>query len=320
MKPVFAIPNTLALALSGYFALATAAYAASPSEGSHDGMDMQQAVPAAATEAAPSHSTPKPDDKSAGSSKAMDTDMDMGKMQGGSPPPDARDPNAYADGLHSGPMPGMDMVDSDTHGKLMIDQLEYGRSDDAESLNFDMQGWYGNDYNKIWLKAEGANTPDGLAATRTELLWDHAIATYWGAQLGLRHDFGEGPGRNWLAVGVQGLAPYWFDVEATLYAGESGRSAARVDLTYDLLLTQRLVLQPKLEFNLYGKSDPERAIGSGLADASFGLRLRYEISRQFAPYIGVNWDRKFGDTADFARSAGKQVQERQWVAGLRMWF
>ncbi len=315
MKPVFAIPNTLALALSSYFTLATAAYAASPAEGPHDGMDMQN-VPAVSTQAAPSHSTPKPDDASAASSKTMD----MGKMQGGSPPPDARDPNAYADGLHSGPMPGMDMADNNAYGKLMIDQLEYARNDGVESLNFDMQGWYGDDYNKIWLKAEGAHTPDGLAATRTELLWDHAIATYWGAQLGLRHDLGEGPVRNWLAVGVQGLAPYWFDVEATLYAGQSSRSAARLDVKYDLLVTQRLVLQPKLEFNLYGKSDPARAIGSGLADANFGLRLRYEISRQFAPYIGVNWDRKFGDTADMARSAGKPVQDRQWLIGLRMWF
>lgn len=317
MKPIFAIPNKWTLALGGSFALLAPAFAGSASDSSHDGMQMQHDMPATAPAEATAGAAGT---QAAGKSSAASKSMDMGEMQGGAPPPDARDPDAYADGVHSGPMTGMDMADNAPYGMLLIDQLEYGRGDDAESLNFNLQASYGNDYDKLWLKASGADTPDGLAATRTEALWDHAIATYWGTQLGLRHDFGEGPGRNWLAFGVQGLAPYWFDVEATLYAGEAGRSAARVDLEYDLLLSQRLILQPNLEFNLYGKSDPARAVGSGLADAEFGLRLRYEINRQFAPYIGVGWERKFGETADMARSAGKEVRERQWLVGVRMWF
>ena len=246
--------------------------------------------------------------------------MDMGEMQGGSPPPDAHDADAYAGGLQRQHMPGMDMADNESYSMLLIDQFEYGWNNDAESLNLDMQGWYGNDYHKIWLKAEGAHTPDSRDATRTELLWDYTIATFWSVQLGVRHDSSEGPGRNWLAVGIQGLAPYWFDVDAAVYLGESGRSAARLDLEYDLLLTQRLVLQPNLQFNVYGQSDLTRALGSGLSDAELGVRVRYEISRQFAPYIGVSWERKFGETADLARNAGKEVEDWQSLVGLRLWF
>lgn len=315
MKPLLIALNRWTFALGGSLALFAPVFAASPS-GSHTDSQMQHDMPMTA----PAEATAGPAPTAPADKAAPATSMDMGEMQGGAPPPDARDPDAYADGLRSQHMPGMDMADDEPYGMLLIDQLEYGWNDDNESLNFDMQGWYGNDYDKVWMKAEGANTPDGLGATRTELLWDHAIATFWGAQLGVRHDSGEGPGRNWLAVGVQGLAPYWFDVDAAVYLGESGRSAARLDVEYDLLLTQRLVLQPNFQLNLYGKSDPARAIGSGLSDAELGVRLRYEISRQFAPYIGVSWERKFGETADFARSAGKDVRERQWLVGVRMWF
>ena len=159
-----------------------------------------------------------------------------------------------------------------------------------------------------------------LGATRTEALWDRSFATYWSSQVGVRHDFGEGPGRNWAALGVQGLAPYWFEAQATFYVGDSGRTAARAELDYELLITQRLVLQPNVEVNFYGKNDRARHIGSGLSDIEAGLRLRYEISRQFAPYIGVSWKRKFGNTAGSARAAGEDVLDTKFVAGIRIWF
>lgn len=314
MKPLLIALGRWTFVFGGSLALVNSVLAASPS-GSHTDSQMQHDMPMTTPSEAAGAVPPAPAPKAAPAAS-----MTMGEMQGGAAPPDARDPDAYAEGVHRQPMPGMDMADNESHGMLLIDQLEYGWNDDSESLIFDMQGWYGNDYDKIWLKAEGSNTPDGLGATRTELLWDHAIATFWGAQLGVRHDAGEGPTRNWLAVGVQGLAPYWFDVDAAVYLGESGRSAARLDVEYDLLLTQRLVLQPNLQLNLYGKSDPARAIGAGLSNAEVGVRLRYEFSRQFAPYIGVSWERKFGETADFARSACKDVRERQWLVGVRMWF
>lgn len=246
------------------------------------------------------------------------SNMDSSSMQGGSAPPDARDADAYADGLVSGPMPGMDMADHEPYGMLLIDKFEYADKD--QSLGLDVEAFYGDDYNKLWFKADGGRANGRLAATRLELLWDRIFATYWSSQIGVRRDIGEGPGRNWAAFGVQGLAPYWFEVEATAYVGENGRSAARLEASYDLRFTQRLILQPNVEMNLYGKSDPAREIGSGLSDIDFGLRLRYEIRRQFAPYIGVSWNRKFGNTADFARAAGKDTSDTQFVTGVRIWF
>jgi copper resistance protein B len=244
--------------------------------------------------------------------------MEMGPMQGGKPPPDARDPDAYAEGTRNRGLPGMDMADTQLIGFLLIDRLEFSPRNDT--LTFDSQAWFGGDYNKLWLKAEGDRTAGRFGATRTEALWDRPFATYWSSQLGIRHDFAGGPGRNWAAIGVQGLARYWFDVEATAYVGDSGRTAARLEAEYDLLLTQRLILQPKFEANVYGKSDPRRDIGSGLSDVDLGLRLRYEIKRQFAPYIGISWRRKFGNTADLARAAGEDVRSTNFVAGVRMWF
>ncbi|EQD70574.1 Copper resistance B precursor, partial [mine drainage metagenome] len=138
---------------------------------------------------------------------------------------------------------------------------------------------------------------------------------FWDSTLGVRHDFGNGPGRNWAAFGVQGLAPYWFDIEATGYVGAGGRTAARFKAEYELLITQRLILQPEFEANLYGKPDPAWRLGSGLSDASLGLRLRYEIRREFAPYIGVVWQRVFGGTADLRRAEGNPCSTgRSWPA------
>jgi copper resistance protein B len=246
--------------------------------------------------------------------------MDMGTMQGGKPPADARDPDAYSDGAHSGSMTGMDMADDATIAMLLLDKLEYSRQDGVNQTRLDAQATLGGDYNKLWLKTDGGLSGQRLSATRVEALWNHAVAAYWGTQLGVRHDFGEGPGRNWLAAGVQGLAPYWFDVEATAYLGERGRIAARVELEYELLLSQRLVLQPNLEFNIYGRADPQRQLGAGFSDVDFGLRLRYEITRQFAPYIGVVWERKLGETAALAHAVGADQQEIHWVGGFRLWF
>ena len=256
------------------------------------------------------------------SSGGMDhSQMDMGtmNMQGGDPPADARDPD-YSDGVGYGSMRGMDMADDAKLLYVLFDNLEYRHGDDGNAEAVDAQAWYGGDRNKLWLKLDGERSDGRLGATRTEALWNHAIAAYWGVQAGLRHDLGEGPTRDWAAIGVQGLAPYWFDLEATAYIGQSGRTALRVEAEYELLFTQRLILQPDVEVNFYGKSDPARGIGSGLSDLDVGLRLRYEVTRKFAPYVGVVWSRKFGNTADYARAAGGESQETQLVAGIRIWF
>lgn len=213
----------------------------------------------------------------------------------------------------------MQMEDDAPVGMVLLDQLEWREVDQKDALQWDAQLWYGNDYNKAWFKSEGERVA-GEYEGEAELFWDRIVSRWWHVQAGVRTDFGEGPSRQWAAFGVQGLAPYWFEVEATAYVGEQGRTAARFSGEYELLLTQRLILQPKLEFQLYGKDDPENGVGSGLADAEIGLRLRYEIRREFAPYVGVLWTRSFGDTADLARAAGHDVDDLQVVAGLRMWF
>jgi copper resistance protein B len=251
--------------------------------------------------------------------ETMQMDMQGMQMQGGKAPPDARSAD-YSGGVGYGSTPGLHMLDDAALGMLLIDRLEYfdGRNDNGVAL--DAQGWYGTDANKVWFKAEGERSAGRLQDLRTEALWAHPIGIYWNTQLGVRHDFGVGPGRTWAAFGVQGLAPYFFDVEATFYVGQAGRTAFRFESEYELLLTQRLILQPRFEMNLYGRDDPQRGIGSGLSDAELGLRLRYEFSRKFAPYVGVEFERKFGKTADFARNAGEPAFDPRLVAGIRFWF
>jgi len=253
--------------------------------------------------------------------------MNMPMQETPAPADGIRDPHAYADGytLDSGAyaLPGprlLRLSDEHSFGSLLFNRLERVHTSDANSTAYDAQAWFGRDYNRLVVKAEGDVAQGKLEDARTELLWGHAIASFWDAQLGVRHDSGIGPSRNWLALGVQGLAPYWFEMDASAYAGDNGKTALRLGAEYELLLTQKLILQPRAEFNLYGKSDPERDIGSGLSDALAGLRLRYEYTRQFAPYVGIEWAGKFGETADLARVAGSKTSETRWVAGVRFWF
>jgi copper resistance protein B len=248
-------------------------------------------------------------------------DMDMSGMQGGRAPPDARDPD-YSEGQTMSMLPGMSesMDDAARFGKVLIDQLEYVHASDANGAAIDAQAYYGGDSNKLWFKVDGERTSGRLRDTRIEVLGDHATSAFWDAQMGVRRDFGGGPGRTWAAIGIQGLAPYWIDIEATAYVGQSGRTAMRVEGEYDIMLTQRLIFTPDLELNAYGKTDAARHIGSGLSNVELGLRLRYEISRKFAPYVGIDWNRRFGKTADLMREAGEPASERQVVAGVRIWF
>ncbi len=226
----------------------------------------------------------------------------------------------------------MDMHDDPLLAMFKLDQFERAWGDGASATDWEAEAWIGHAFDKLWLRSEGEREA-GATDARVEALWDHAFASFWDWQLGVRHDFGSGPPRrspsaaeamdgrerprrDWAAFGVQGLAPYWFEIEATAYVGPSGRTAFRFRAEYELLLTQRLVLQPELEANLYGKSDPERGIGDGLSDAAVGLRLRYEIRREIAPYVGVVWKHRYGDVA----SAGRDAAQMQFVAGLRVWF
>jgi copper resistance protein B len=214
----------------------------------------------------------------------------------------------------------MQMDDSARTAKVLFDQLEWRHTAEGNAAVWDAEGWYGGDYDKVRLRSEGERVAGRTQNARADLLWDHTFARWWSVQAGGRQDFGAGPARTWAAIGVQGLAPYWFDTEATFYVGEQGRTAMRLKSEYDLLVTQRLILQPEGEANLYGKSDPARRLGSGLSDLEIGLRLRYEVRREFAPYIGVVWSRQFGGTADRVRESGGDPNDVQFVAGVRAWF
>jgi copper resistance protein B len=211
----------------------------------------------------------------------------------------------------------MQMHDDARFAIFKLDQFEHALGDSR--AQWEAEAWYGDDFDKLWLRSEGAHE-SGRTDARTEVFWDHAFDTFWDWQLGARHDSGGGPDRNWAAFGVQGLAPYWIELEATAYLGEQGRSALRLRAEHELLITQRLILQPEAELNLYGKTDAQRETGSGLSDAAFALRLRYEIRREFAPYVGLVWQRRYGASADLARAAGHDVTDTQVVAGIRVWF
>jgi copper resistance protein B len=246
--------------------------------------------------------------------------MDAMSMQGGSAPPDARDPHAYSGGYDFGPIPRPRMGDEENFGSLLIDRLERVHSRGNSSTAYELQARFGRDYDRAVLKAEGDIDGGKLHDAHTELLWGHALDTYWDTQLGVRHDSGTDPSRTWLAIGVQGLAPYWFEMDATAYVGTQGRTAFRFAAEYELLLTQKLVLQPRMEMNVHGQHDAARALGSGLSDLVLGVRLRYEIRREFAPYFGVEHAARFGGTADYARAAGEDVNVTRLVAGVRFWY
>jgi copper resistance protein B len=204
--------------------------------------------------------------------------------------------------------------------KLMLDQLELRDADGGDPLTWQAQAWVGRDLNKLWLKTEGERVHGDTEEAEVQALYSHAVAPFWDLQAGWRHDLRPRPSRDWAVLGVKGLAPYLFEVDAALFLGPAGRTAARLQAEYELLLTQRLILSPELELKLYGKADPEVGIGAGLATADLGLRLRYEIRREFAPYVGLNWSQKFGRTADFARAEGASADDLQFVVGIRAWF
>ncbi len=203
---------------------------------------------------------------------------------------------------------------------IMLDQIETRDVGGDNTLSWDGEGWLGKDLEKIWFKTDGERTAGSTDEAEFQFLYSKAIARYWDFQVGVRHDFDPSPSRSWAAIGINGLAPYFFEIDAAAFIGESGRTALRFQAEYELLLTQRFILTPDVEFNVYGQNDPDVGIGAGLSNIEAGLRLRYEIRREFAPYIGINWSKMFGNTADFARMAGENSSETQLVLGLRAWF
>jgi copper resistance protein B len=217
--------------------------------------------------------------------------------------------------------PGGHMVhDSAINSLLLINQLEWQGGNGEGALNWDIKGWVGGDIDRLWLRSEGERSAGRTENAEMQALWGHAISPWWDLVGGVRQDFKPGDGQTWAAFGTQGMALYNFEAEATLFVGEAGRTAARLEGDYDILLTNRLILQPTAELNFYGRNDPQRGIGSGLSESELGLRLRYEVRREFAPYVGVTWNRSYGQTAQYARDEGEDTSQVRWVVGVRLWF
>ncbi|WP_109261380.1 copper resistance protein B [Hyphobacterium indicum] len=205
---------------------------------------------------------------------------------------------------------------------FQTDRFEYQVRDDEETLLWDINAWYGGRLNRLWIKSEAEYSFDhgAFEEARVEALWSRAISPYFDVQGGLAHDFEDGNGRTHAVAALQGLAPYWFEVDVSAYLSDRGELTGSAEAEYELLLTQRLILQPRAELAWSAEDIPSLETGAGFTSLQAGLRLRYEIVRQFAPYVGVEWTRQLGETADYARAAGVDPESTAIVAGVRVWF
>jgi copper resistance protein B len=208
-----------------------------------------------------------------------------------------------------------------THYQVIANVAEYQFRDGEDGYRWDGEAWFGGDLNRLVVKSEGEGGFDsGLESGEIQALYSRAISPYFDLQAGIRQDIQEGPKRTYATLGFEGLAPYWFETEGALFLSNEGELLGRLEGSYDLRLTQRWILQPRAGANFSAEEISELELGSGLTNLEAGVRLRYEVTRGFAPYIGLSWDRKFGGTADFARADGEDPLETSIVVGLRTWF
>ena len=217
---------------------------------------------------------------------------------------------------------GMDMsehmVEDPWITSVTVDRLERDLGSEP-ATGWAVQAWTGKSHNRLWLESEGDRDAHGSHG-HIRASWGHATGPWWNRMIGWRRDFADGLQRDWIGIGVHGHAPYKFDVEATAFVGTSNRAILEAKASYDVLLTNRLVLQPEAGVTIHAKDDAEMGIGKGVSELHGGLRLRYEFSREFAPYIGWRYARSFGNTADMRDAEGEPTTEHQWVAGVRFWF
>jgi len=204
--------------------------------------------------------------------------------------------------------------------KVMLETAEIRLSGDGDAWAWEGEASFGGDLNRLVLKSEGEGASGELESAEVQALYGRALGPYFNLQVGVRHDVEPGPQRTYAVLGVEGVAPYWFEVEAALFLSDRGDLSARLEGSYDLRLTQRLILEPRAEANLAAGADRARGLGSGLQDVELGLRLRYAIRGEIAPYVGVHHERKLGDTADLARRRGQGTKDTRVAFGLRAWF
>lgn len=250
------------------------------------------------------------------------TDMTADGMTGDAMPPQSTIDPEDAEYEPYTPM----SFDVGPYGLLLVDQLEYRQHEGDDLLRWDAEGWYGGDVNRFWFKTEGEHTAQGPSAGGAEIhgYYGRLIAPFWDAQVGLRYDQQWEPGsassRAFAAIGLQGFAPYRFDVAPALFISEDGDLSARLTATRDYRFTQRLIAQGRFETEIAAQDVPKFGVGEGVNYLELGFRLRYEIRREFAPYIGVNWERKLGGTETMARQSGEDPNVLSFVAGVRIWF
>lgn len=268
------------------------------------------------------HCTPKSGSEPVVDASKSGTDLPPGDAPAPAPPDDW-----YADRI----FPASEMARSrdemmkenggQTLTFLSFNLAEYQARQGRNGYRWDGEGWYGGDINRLTVKSEGEGTfGEGVEEAEVQLLYSRAVGPYFNLQAGVRQDLGPRPRRTYATVGFEGLAPYWFEVEGALFLSNKGDVLGRLEGYYDQRITQRLILQPRAEVNFALQDVPENGIGSGLSDVELGLRLRYEVRKEFAPYIGVEWARKVGDTARYARTAGEDADVINFVAGIRFWF
>jgi copper resistance protein B len=258
--------------------------------------------------------------------------MDHGAMQGMDhhAPAPAQQPPATAQPLPTPTaaertaafpsVPGHALHDSDLHAYWLFDRLEYQKADEGTALAWDAEGWVGSDTNRLWLRSQGERTNGHTENAELQALYGHAVTPWWTLVGGVRQDFKPESPQTWAAFGVQGEPLSDLDFQATFYLGENRQSALRLEGNYDLSITSSLILQPRMEANFFSRNDPVRQQGAGLSTLEAGLRLRYEIIPEVAPYIGVNWTKNYGHTANYVREEGDDVEEGRLVVGVRMWY
>ena len=203
---------------------------------------------------------------------------------------------------------------------LKADKLEVRDGNEGTITGWEGHIWAGKDLNKLWIKTEGERLDGDTEKAEVQLLYSRAIDPNWDLQLGWRHDAEPSPQRDWFAIGFYGIAPYFFEVDSALFINDDDQVNLRVEVEYEFMLTQKWVLAPEVELNWFSDDDEDVDVGSGLARLEAGIRLRYEITRQFAPYIGINYEQLLGDTKDIAEAGGEETSDTQAVAGLRFWF
>ena len=273
--------------------------------------------------------SPQPDAPSSDPHAHHHMQMDMGETIPNAPPP----PEAMAGPEHAADTvfapqemaPSREAVRRGMGGMathlVMVDRLETQAKHRSDSLVWDANAWLGGDIDKLWIKTEGdAEWSGPVEEAEVQALWSHAIGPWFDLQAGVRYDIRPRPDRAHLALGLQGLAPYFFELDAAAFLSEKGDLTARIEAEYDQRITQRLIVQPRVELNLSAQDVPELQLGSGFTSLEAGLRLRYEIRREFAPYVGFEWQRKFGSTARFTRTEGGDPNRTVFVAGVRAWF